>query len=444
MRTIKLVVIGNSGVGKTSLRGQYVSGRFSQGYRASIGADFISKTLPHHSDPEESVTLQIWDTAGQERFSTLSSAFFRGADAALLMYDVTKPDSLHALERWWSEFRDRAPVPDEELEQFCVVVVGNKTDLVPEGEASPVSERDAQHLMNLLVPPLSPLSSPLLPESDVEAEPVRPLTLYEDAYDYDADQPSDVDGSAQGDAIAIHVPPASEPISLGTKRPKSLASRRSNSLAHGTMSSVRTGLSMYHTPSSSVMESDTDYFQSARGTPLDMRSPTSSLSRPGSRSTSRNSGLRHRTISMSSTDTASTRTSGAMTITPSLFTRKAARSSSSTPDTDDTPTPHAISRNVSSSSSIPLSPTTGASRRPPLSPPDTGPRHFRASAKSGEGVATAFEYVAERVVKRWEWAEAEDARTFRLSEAHADGLLRLDDERGRSRGRKIAAACCSS
>ncbi|VDB85083.1 unnamed protein product [Peniophora sp. CBMAI 1063] len=444
MRTIKLVVIGNSGVGKTSLRGQYVSGRFSAGYRASIGADFISKTLPHHSNPEESVTLQIWDTAGQERFSSLSSAFFRGADAALLMYDVTTPESLKSLERWWSEFRDRAPVPDEELENFCVVVVGNKTDLVPEGEPSPVSETDAQSLMNILVPPPSPLSSPLMPESDAEAEPVRPLTLYEDAYDHYADQSPEADGGAQGDdAIAIHVPPASEPISLGTKRPKSLASRRSNSLAHGTMSSVRTGLSMYHTPSSSVMDSDADYFQSARATPLDMRSPTSSLSRPGSRSTSRNSLLRHRSISMSSTDTASTSTSAAKTITPSLFTRKAQRSS--TPDTDEAPTPHAVSRHVSSSShpgSIPLSPTA-ASRRPQLSPPDTGPRHFRASAKSGEGVAAAFEYVAERVVKRWEWAEAEDARTFRLSESR-DDTLRLEDERGRSRGRKLAAACCGT
>jgi hypothetical protein len=79
MRTVKLVVIGNSGVGKTSFRSQvrmirtlfflsslittitkYVSGRFSTGYRATIGADFIAKTLPHHSDAEESVTLQIW------------------------------------------------------------------------------------------------------------------------------------------------------------------------------------------------------------------------------------------------------------------------------------------------------------------------------------------------------------------------------------------------
>ncbi|KIJ32065.1 hypothetical protein M422DRAFT_84301, partial [Sphaerobolus stellatus SS14] len=85
MRTIKLVIIGESAVGKTSLRSNYISGKFSTGYRATIGTDFITKTLPHHNNPEEFVTLQIWarrafDTAGQERFSSLSSAFFRGAD----------------------------------------------------------------------------------------------------------------------------------------------------------------------------------------------------------------------------------------------------------------------------------------------------------------------------------------------------------------------------
>ena len=80
MRTVKVVIIGHSGVGKTSLRGQvrtincpfvrgsaqlslaikYVSGQFSTAYRSTIGTDFITKTLPHHSKPDESVTLQIW------------------------------------------------------------------------------------------------------------------------------------------------------------------------------------------------------------------------------------------------------------------------------------------------------------------------------------------------------------------------------------------------
>ncbi|KAK7052643.1 P-loop containing nucleoside triphosphate hydrolase protein, partial [Favolaschia claudopus] len=127
MPTFKVVVIGPSGVGKTSLRGQYISSRFSTSYRATIGADFITKTIPASDNPDaEPITLQIWDTAGQERFSSLASAFFRGADAAILIYDVTAPDTLYGLRKWWDEFRDKAPVRDGE--EFCVCVVGNKVD----------------------------------------------------------------------------------------------------------------------------------------------------------------------------------------------------------------------------------------------------------------------------------------------------------------------------
>ncbi|KAJ6608517.1 P-loop containing nucleoside triphosphate hydrolase protein, partial [Mycena sp. CBHHK59/15] len=131
MPTFKVVVIGASGVGKTSLRGKYISARFSTSYRATIGADFITKTLPPPfptAPGAEPVVLQIWDTAGQERFSSLASAFFRGADAAVLMYDVTTPSTLAALTKWWADFRDKAPVRDEDLRTFCVVVVGNKLD----------------------------------------------------------------------------------------------------------------------------------------------------------------------------------------------------------------------------------------------------------------------------------------------------------------------------
>ncbi|KZP07467.1 ras-domain-containing protein, partial [Athelia psychrophila] len=119
--TIKLVIVGDSGCGKTSLRGQYIAGRFSTGYRATIGADFITKSLPNPLDPENrtGVVLQIWDTAGQERFSSLSSAFFRGAAShAILLWT-----------RWWNEFRERAPVREGEEEDFCCVVVGNKVDV---------------------------------------------------------------------------------------------------------------------------------------------------------------------------------------------------------------------------------------------------------------------------------------------------------------------------
>ena len=103
------------------------------------------------------------DTAGQERFSSLSTAFFRGADAALLMFDVNEPETLTGLNTWWAQFRERAPLYDEDLEDFCCVVVGNKTDLVDPkaiGSSSVVSEAQALRFLDDLVPPSSPRSSP--------------------------------------------------------------------------------------------------------------------------------------------------------------------------------------------------------------------------------------------------------------------------------------------
>ncbi|KAH7330559.1 P-loop containing nucleoside triphosphate hydrolase protein [Rhizoctonia solani] len=133
-RTIKLVIIGDSGVGKTCFRNHYITGRFSTAYRATIGADFIAKRLSHHSKSEQGVILQIWDTAGQERFSALSSAFFRGADAAIFIFDATRPDSVLELRRWWNEFITKCPVLEGSEDDFCAVFVGNKMDLLPDQE----------------------------------------------------------------------------------------------------------------------------------------------------------------------------------------------------------------------------------------------------------------------------------------------------------------------
>ncbi|KAJ6413514.1 hypothetical protein OIU84_006334 [Salix udensis] len=82
---LKVIVLGDSGVGKTSLMNQYVYKKFSQQYKATIGADFVTKEL---QIDDKLVTLQIWDTAGQERFQSLGSAFYRGADCCVLVYDV--------------------------------------------------------------------------------------------------------------------------------------------------------------------------------------------------------------------------------------------------------------------------------------------------------------------------------------------------------------------
>merc|ERR1712167_311499 len=82
---LKVIILGDSGVGKTSLMNQYVNKKFSKQYKATIGADFLTKEV---LIDDKLITMQIWDTAGQERFQSLGVAFYRGADCCVLVYDV--------------------------------------------------------------------------------------------------------------------------------------------------------------------------------------------------------------------------------------------------------------------------------------------------------------------------------------------------------------------
>lgn len=100
-KLIKVVILGNSGVGKTSLMQQYVSKKFSREYKATIGADFLTKEI---QVDDKLVTLQIWDTAGQERFQSLGVAFYRGADCCVLVYDVNDAKTFDDLDNWRDEF----------------------------------------------------------------------------------------------------------------------------------------------------------------------------------------------------------------------------------------------------------------------------------------------------------------------------------------------------
>jgi len=130
---LKVVIIGDSGVGKTSLMNRYHSKKFSGQYKATIGADFLSTDIALEGD-DRVATLQIWDTAGQERFQSLGVAFYRGADACLLVYDVTDPKSLDHLESWRKDFLRQLGFEenDPQLENFPFIVLGNKVDMVSE------------------------------------------------------------------------------------------------------------------------------------------------------------------------------------------------------------------------------------------------------------------------------------------------------------------------
>jgi len=115
----KIVLLGDTGVGKTSIALRFTQDTFQTRTTPTIGASFLMKNLVID---EKKIKLQIWDTAGQERFKSLAPMYYRGASAALLIYDVTSPSSFNKVKDWVNELRINVP------EDIIMVIVGNKID----------------------------------------------------------------------------------------------------------------------------------------------------------------------------------------------------------------------------------------------------------------------------------------------------------------------------
>jgi Ras-related protein Rab-7A len=98
---VKIVAIGDSGVGKTSLIQMFEHSKFTDNFKPTIGADFSNKEIQIDG---KNVTLQIWDTAGQERYQSLGVAFYRGADCCFLVYDITNTWSFENISNWKQSF----------------------------------------------------------------------------------------------------------------------------------------------------------------------------------------------------------------------------------------------------------------------------------------------------------------------------------------------------
>eukprot|EP01126_Amoeba_proteus_P049150 TRINITY_DN5729_c0_g1_i1.p1 TRINITY_DN5729_c0_g1~~TRINITY_DN5729_c0_g1_i1.p1 ORF type:complete len:240 (-),score=49.83 TRINITY_DN5729_c0_g1_i1:355-1005(-) len=131
----KVILIGNSCVGKTAILERFTCDRFGGEYRSTIGADFLTKVVQLENHPEP-ITLQIWDTAGQERFVSMCVAFYRGADAVIVVYDITSVDTIKAIETWKQVFFKQCAMSTEERENFPVFIFGNKLDLVDTSDAN--------------------------------------------------------------------------------------------------------------------------------------------------------------------------------------------------------------------------------------------------------------------------------------------------------------------
>ncbi|OIW08308.1 hypothetical protein TanjilG_02984 [Lupinus angustifolius] len=116
----KLVLIGDSGVGKSNLLSRFTRNEFNLESKSTIGVEFATKTLTVDG---KVLKAQIWDTAGQERYRAITSAYYRGAVGALLVYDVTRTSTFENAVRWLRELRDHTDP------NIVVMLIGNKSDL---------------------------------------------------------------------------------------------------------------------------------------------------------------------------------------------------------------------------------------------------------------------------------------------------------------------------
>lgn len=139
----KIVLIGDSAVGKSQLLARFSRNEFSLDSKATIGVEFQTRTL---NIDHKTVKAQIWDTAGQERYRAVTSAYYRGAVGAMLVYDITKRQSFDHVARWLEELRGHAD------KNIVIMLVGNKSDLgslraVPTEDAKEFAQRENLYFM---------------------------------------------------------------------------------------------------------------------------------------------------------------------------------------------------------------------------------------------------------------------------------------------------------
>ncbi|AMD19326.1 HBR425Cp [Eremothecium sinecaudum] len=124
MLQFKLVLLGDSSVGKSSIVHRFVKDSFDEFRESTIGAAFLSRTIKLADYDDVMIKFEIWDTAGQERYKSLAPMYYRNANAALVVYDVTQEDSLIKAQSWVNELKSK--VGDDDL---VICLVGNKVDI---------------------------------------------------------------------------------------------------------------------------------------------------------------------------------------------------------------------------------------------------------------------------------------------------------------------------
>ena len=130
--SLKIVVVGDSGVGKTCLLLRFVRDQWEGETQPTLGVEFLTKVV---ETEEHHIQLQLWDTAGQELFRSVTRGYYRGAAGALIVFDLTSRDSFNSVERWYQDLKEVASA------DVITALIGNKSDLEDKRD---VSKEEAQ------------------------------------------------------------------------------------------------------------------------------------------------------------------------------------------------------------------------------------------------------------------------------------------------------------
>ena len=139
---IKIIIVGDSGVGKTNLITRFASDKFDKNSKATIGVEFIYKTIKINN---EIFKIEIWDTAGQERYKSITSAYYKGARGAIVVYDITSEDSFKNIDVWIEEVKSKA------TSNLQIMLIGNKSDLFKDRKISKEQGIDKARSLNLFL-----------------------------------------------------------------------------------------------------------------------------------------------------------------------------------------------------------------------------------------------------------------------------------------------------
>lgn len=130
---IKLVLIGETAVGKTNLLLRYTENKYDFGQRPTIGMDFVSKDITWEG---RRIKIQFWDTAGQEKYKSIANSYFKISNGIILVYDVTRRETFEKLGKWLDDIRSNSQ------SEIRVILVGNKIDLADQRQVTTDEGRD--------------------------------------------------------------------------------------------------------------------------------------------------------------------------------------------------------------------------------------------------------------------------------------------------------------